>query len=160
MKRLVVLSLAAVFCGALALLSWSKHDPEKSQPRTEVPTAADQPEAHRSAEQHAPRETVQPMKGEAPPDAQVAKRAVELKSHEAKEQSPEARSADRTAGLRKSRALLAESVAWLKERRAALGESRIAEVAVLDRRIERMTRRLQTLEQGRDPDEGVVVPKH
>jgi hypothetical protein len=85
---------------------------------------------------------------------------LEPKATASKEQSLEARSSDRTAGLQKSQALLTESVAWLKQRRALLGEWQSAEVAVLDRRIERLTRRLQTFEEGRDPDEGVVVPKN
>lgn len=164
MKRSLAWSAAAVLGCAISLLWWSKHHPEKLEPHAELPTSTEKHEAHGSAKPHIhpvqPTNPVQPTKGEAPPGAEVANLAVEPKAAASKEQSPEARLADRTAGLQKSQALLTESVAWLKERRAALGEWQSAEVAVLDRRIERLTRRLQTFEEGRDPDEGVVVPKN
>jgi hypothetical protein len=159
MKRSLAWSTAAVFGCAISVLGWSKlHHPEKLVPHAELPASSEKHEAHRSAKPHIPREPVQSTKPEAPPGAQVAK--LEPQAPAPKEQTPEARASDRTAGLQKSQALLTESVAWLKERRALLGEWRSAEGAVLDRRIERLSRRLQTLEQGHDPDEGVVVPKN
>jgi hypothetical protein len=162
MRKSLAWFLTAAFVCALAVFAWSKHGVTKRPVGAEAPTVAERSAAPPSV---VPRDEVratQPTERAAPPHAEVAKPAVEPSPTTPKPQSAEDRSGDRALGLQKSRALLTESVAWLKERRRALGaeSSHLAEAAVLDRRIERLTRRLQTLEQGRDPDEGVAVSKN
>jgi hypothetical protein len=177
-KKALAFSLTAAFVGSLAVAWWSKEHEPVSAARPELRQNEALPavgggQAPREPEPLGPSEdrpavAAPPSGAEPRPEAPVAETAapqpplatapVELERARAK--SPEEVARDKATGLRKSEALLGESLAWLKQRRAALGAGSPAAVAVLERRIGRLERRLELLGQGRDPDEGLAVPKN